>query len=385
MANLENIMSVSAGDIEKIMGVAKGSIEKVMGLELGDPTWQGSRAVSIGRQLSSGSGIPAPVVRYVQTLYRTISTSGSDAADFSDLDSWSVAAGHNKGLGEGPSSLASNSVHAVFWGGFESWKDTGGNFSDQGIVMTIASGSDAVFGTSGFDFASQYGGQACNAIVSHHIGGTSDTAGTEVATGHKLTIGTSGSASSSGSLVAVGSLVAARQGCPGISHSTYGYFCGGWLGNPAATIVNEIQKITIGSDSDATDQGDMTVVNAWASGSEDATRGINYCGWEWGGYKVDIGYFSTDSGGNASDFGDRSNSAVYGGAAGNGTICEFWGGTTSAGTGTFMTQIFYVTVQSTSNAIDTGQSSEWDSISFPSGGHSNRTGTAMCSLASGIS
>ena len=198
MANLEKIMSVSAGDIEKIMGVAKGSIEKVMGLELGDPTWQGSRAVSIGRQLSSGSGIPAPVVRYVQTLYRTISTSGSDAADFSDLDSWSVAAGHNKGLGEGPSSLASNSVHAVFWGGFESWKDTGGNFSDQGIVMTIASGSDAVFGTSGFDFASQYGGQACNAILSHHIGGTSDTAGTEVATGHKLTIGKSGSASSSG-------------------------------------------------------------------------------------------------------------------------------------------------------------------------------------------
>ena len=50
-----------------------------------------------------------------------------------------------------------------------------------------------------------------------------------------------------------------------------------------------------------------------------------------------------------------------------------------------MTQIFYVTVQSTSNAIDTGQSSEWDSVSFPSGGHSNRIGTAMCSLASGIS
>ena len=384
MPNLDKIMSVSAGDIDKIMGVSKNNIETVMGLELGDPTWQGTKAIAMGRQLLSGSGVPAAIVRYVQMISRTISTSGSDAADFGDLDAFTVAEGQNKGVSSGPiSNTASNGTVAVYWGGLESWDSGQGTFANQGQVITISSGADAVYGTTGFDFTQMKPGQASNGVVSHLLGGETDFLGHSNATdvGHKLTIGTSGSASASGDLTSD------RTGPVGISHSTYGYFCGGMRNDAGATVVNNIEKISIGTDGNASDQGDLTVASTWASGSEDATRGVISCGWSWSGNIDTINYFSTDSGGNASDFGDNDDGQREGGAAGNGTICEFWGGYDSTGGATpWVEKIYYITVQSTGDAQDTGQvtSNGWDTINFSGTyGYQNQKGSSWVSMASG--
>ena len=355
MADLEKIMSVSAGDIEKIMGVSTGDIEKVMGLEIpaGTPAWQGTRCIAMGRENYYGSNI-----RYVQMIYRTMSTSGSDAGDLGDLDAFG-----GDGRARGPCTASSNNVYAVYWTGLET---TSGTLADQGEVITMATGADAVFGTTGFgDAERDSGAGVCNGTQGHIAGGN---AGGYLASSYKLTVGTSGSATSSGNLTT------ARVSPTGISHETYGYYCGGYQSVSPAGYLNKIEKITINSDSNASDQGDLTVGVYAGSSSEDASRGIMYCGYGSGGNKIDISYFATATGGNATDFGDKNPAQIYNGAAGNGTHCEFWGGMDSG----WVHEIFYVTVQSTGDAQDTGAIVNWDSVDGAG------TGGRFTTLASGV-
>lgn len=365
MAEIEKFMNVSVGDIEKIMNISKGDIEKVMGLEIpaGTPAWQGTRCIAMGREVRYGT-----TTRYVQMIYRTMSTSGSDAGDLGDLDAFD-----GDGRGKGPATASSNNVYAVYWTGYET---TSGTLADQGEVITMATGADAVFGTTGFDNAERHSAAGvCNGTQGHIAGGNDGSS--YVASSYKLTVGTSGSATSSGDLTT------ARIGPTGISHETYGYYCGGYQSASPAGYLNKIEKITINSDSNASDQGDLTIGVYVGASSEDASRGIMYSGYGSGGYKEDISYFATATGGNATDFGDKDKSQVYCGAAGNGTHCEFWAGQNDDAPGAsensgYVTAIFYVTVQSTGDAQDTGAIVDWDSQDGAG------TGGRFTTLASGV-
>ena len=78
MAEIETLMSVSAGDIEKIMGIEDGDIEKVMGGELVTSIgYQGNRSVALG-----GYDMPSYASRS-SIEYKAL-TSDSDTLDFGD-------------------------------------------------------------------------------------------------------------------------------------------------------------------------------------------------------------------------------------------------------------------------------------------------------------
>ena len=358
-------MNIAVGDIEKIMNIEKGDIAKVMGVEIpaGTPLWQGTRGISMGRDNVSNYS--------QQMLYRTISTSGSNAVDFGDLDAAEDGGYGSTGRARGPGTASSNNVYAVYWTGYETAASA---FANQAEVITIATGADAIFGDDNHGFQAGtitrvQGAGICNGNQGHIAGGF--RTGGYIATSYKITVGTSGSATSSGDITS------ARSGPQGISHATYGYYCGGYEATGA--VLNKIEKITINSDSNAVDQGDLTIGVAWGSASEDSSRGIMYSGYGDGGGKVDIGYFATASGGDASDFGDKLLTHLYSGGVGNGIICEFWGGDdNAAGTDGWCHEIFYVTVQSLSDAQDTGAIVSWDTQS-PAG-----TGGRYTTLASGV-
>ena len=355
MAEAEKIMSVSADDIEKIMGVEVGDIEKIMGVEVPSGNkWQGVKAIAMGRSTSGKN--------YNQTVSRTISTTGSNTADFGDINPGGID-GSRSGV------ASSSGTYAIYWTGFEDeGAYSGGTEADQAVVVTISSGADALFGSTGFDGDVMRIDAAgvTNGINAHVLGGYS---GSNLDTSYYLTIGTSGSNPPAG-----GELSAASKAHAGINNATYGYIVGGWGQSQT------IDRITINTTGDATDVGDLTVSRGYLKGAEDASRAIIHGGYAYGGIE-EIDYFATAAGGDASDFGDILETMRYEhSGVSNGTIAEFWGGTgTDYDTSPEVIQIEYVTIQSTGDALDTNAESRWDAVSeggwgYGSWGHQTVSG-----------
>ena len=48
MADLKNVMGISADDIKSIMGVSKDDIKSVMGFEIPSTNWYGDRGIGCG-------------------------------------------------------------------------------------------------------------------------------------------------------------------------------------------------------------------------------------------------------------------------------------------------------------------------------------------------
>lgn len=124
--------------------------------------------------------------------------------------------------------------------------------------------------------------------------------------------------------------------------------------NSSYTVLNTIEYVTITSTGNSTDFGDRTNSVIHASGCASSTRGV-FMGGNTDGTADDnvnvIDYITMASAGNATDFGDLSQSTFRAGAVSNATKGLYIGGSTNAGATTVNT-IDQITIGSTGNATD---------------------------------
>ena len=154
-----------------------------------------------------------------------------------------------------------------------------------------------------------------------------------------------------------GNLVVARYSCSGCSDGTYGLTFGGY-GNEGSGNgdLNNIEYVTIATTGNGTDFGDM-VANDGRGGAStaNATRGIRFAGQ--GGANDSIQYVTIATPGNATDFGDLTHPREYTSAFADSTRACCAGGDSDTGgnTNTYNTNVIdYVTIANTGNATDFG-------------------------------
>ena len=124
--------------------------------------------------------------------------------------------------------------------------------------------------------------------------------------------------------------------------------------NSSYTVLNTIEYVTIASTGNSTDFGDRTNSVIHATGCASSTRGV-FMGGNTDGTADDnvnvIDYITMGSTGNATDFGDLSQSTFRAGGISNTTKGLYLGGSTNAGATTVNT-IDQITIGSTGNATD---------------------------------
>ena len=124
--------------------------------------------------------------------------------------------------------------------------------------------------------------------------------------------------------------------------------------NSSYSVLNTIEYVTIASTGNSKDFGDRTNAVFFASGCASSTRGVFMGGNTDGGAGNNVNvidYITMLSGGNATDFGDLSQSTWRAGGVSNATKGLYIGGSTNAGTTTVNT-IDQITIGSTGNATD---------------------------------
>ena len=140
------------------------------------------------------------------------------------------------------------------------------------------------------------------------------------------------------------------------SSSTRGVWSGGGgpsPGSPTGAYVNFIDFVTIASPSNATDFGDQTAEKGYHTGLSNETRGIIA-----GGYNDSVGkinpieYITIATAGNAQDFGDLTLARMQLAAAGSPTRGLFFGGSVSPNVNGNV--VDYITIATTGNAQDFG-------------------------------
>jgi len=140
------------------------------------------------------------------------------------------------------------------------------------------------------------------------------------------------------------------------SSSTRGVWSGGGgynPGSPTGDYVNFIDFVTIASSSNATDFGDQTAEKGYHTGLSNETRGIIAGGYNDSVGKIDvIEYITIATAGNAQDFGDLTAARMQLAAAGSPTRGLFFGG---AGNPNVLVDVIdYITIATTGNATDFG-------------------------------
>ena len=254
---------------------------------------------------------------------------------------------------------------------------TTGNASDFGDlsaststyhVSCLSNGSRGVFGggnnrTSTMDYitisttgnATDYGDLATNGSnlggISHAtrgVWGGIDPRGNTI---QYITIANTGNATD------FGDLTVARYGNGCGMDATYGVWGGGSDGDAAGS--NAIDYVTIMTAGNASDFGDCTGKKQYVAGASSSTRTLFAGGYGGDGsqsrYNV-IEYITTATPGNATDFGDLTETRQGMGGTSNGTRAVFAGGdNASAGGGNYaINSIDYVTISTPGNGTDFG-------------------------------
>ena len=144
---------------------------------------------------------------------------------------------------------------------------------------------------------------------------------------------------------------------PPLAYGDRGIFAGGFT-TPTSNVINQIDYISIPTTGNASDFGDMINATREAAGTSNETRGLMM------GRKLSngdgddqISYLTIASTGNAQNFGNLSVARYYPTALSNGTRALTVGGKqTGTGTwsGTFTDTIDYVTIATTGDASDFG-------------------------------
>ena len=140
------------------------------------------------------------------------------------------------------------------------------------------------------------------------------------------------------------------------SSSTRGVWSGGGgynPGSPTGSYVNFIDFVTISHASNATDFGDQTAEKGYHAGLSNETRGIIAGGYNDSVGKIDvIEYITIATAGNGQDFGDLTAARMQLAAAGSPTRGLFFGGAINPNVNGDV--VDYITIATTGNAIDFG-------------------------------
>ena len=140
------------------------------------------------------------------------------------------------------------------------------------------------------------------------------------------------------------------------SSSTRGVWSGGGgynPGSPTGSYVNFIDFVTIANSSNATDFGDQTAEKGYHAGLSNETRGIIAGGYNDSVGKIDvIEYITIATAGNAQDFGDLTAARMQLAAAGSPTRGLFFGG--SINPNVLGNVVDFITIATTGNAQDFG-------------------------------
>ena len=210
------------------------------------------------------------------------------------------------------------------------------NFIDY--ISTATLGNAQVQGT--FGFLAYNLAPASNGTTAITAGGN-QTAGTIL----QLTIATGTGTSS------FGNLTDSRDNLCGASDGTKGFFIGGYVNSAPS---NTIDSVSIDTAGNATDWGDLTVSVNGMSGNgacANTSRVIQGGGYVSSAVSNHIEYFDTSSAGNASDFGDQTESQGWNAWVANETRAVTAGGYT----GSRSSNIKYVTIDTPGNASTFGQ------------------------------
>lgn len=283
-----------------------------------DNAWGGNRGIVGGTKNTGYNGI----------LYFDISGSGGGSANFGDL---SV---DRRSLGAGGSTS-----RTCFLGGYTT-SATRANTIDYVTPSTTGNAQD--FG----DLTSGRSSVGCTSNGTRVLtGGGYNTA--YVTDVDYITIATTGNATDFGDLSYIGNNFAGNQGAGDLTRGLF-------LGGIASSTSLYIDYFTYATTSNATDFGDLLFMVGRAMACSDATRVVQMGGSSSGGsqphspsYK-NIQYVTTQTTGNASDFGDLLEQYSQGAACANATRGV------AIASHNVQTQMEYVTIQTTGDATDFG-------------------------------
>lgn len=118
--------------------------------------------------------------------------------------------------------------------------------------------------------------------------------------------------------------------------------------------VNNISFLTIASTGNQLDFGDLTQARSLHGALSSKTRAVFNGGWPSGSVTNTIDYITIASHGNASNFGDLTNNRAYLGTCADATRGVIKGGLNNASPTTYTNVIDYITIASTGNATDFG-------------------------------
>jgi hypothetical protein len=214
--------------------------------------------------------------------------------------------------------------------GLFAWGESSSGNTDVIDYITIASAGNAT------DFGDMSSGAKANCT-----GASNETraifGGGQSTSYQYVTIATTGNSATFGTSILTSSQNRGRAGC---SSSTRAIFAGG------DSASNVIEYFTIDTLGNGTDFGDLTQSRGNFAGASNATRGLFFGGETYN----TIDYITIASTGNATDFGDLSSARQSVGAAASPTRALAAGGRDSE----YRNYIEYVTIDTTGNSVDFG-------------------------------
>ena len=320
---VNNIQSLSGTNGPEISGTVEMNSTGAMSLPRGDTAYRGGR----GRGIFGGGRLNSDLLNHID--YITISTTG-DAKDFGDLT-----------LARRRITAASSSTRGVFAGGYSPDKD-------EIDYVTISSTGNA------FDFGNLVAATRTMGGLSDGVRGLFGSGSIGPGYGvyqdriDKIIIASKGNASN------FGNLTYTRDGANGASSPTIGVFVSGYDNDASLKRLNLIDFVTISTDGNAADFGDLTI-NRQPSGNGNTTRGVfagGYAPTGSPGATDIIDYITYASKGDAIDFGNLTRAFGTFGAASNSIRAVWCGGYGQPAS--YYANLEYVTIATLGNAASFG-------------------------------
>ena len=294
--------------------------------ELGDQNNTNSSGGTGVRGLTGGGFIST---KREEIDYFTISTLGNsqDFGDLSESRYWI--------------SSHASATRGVWGGGGVS--PTSPNKTDRIDYVTIASTGDAIdFGNLD---ASRYGLGSCSNQTRGLFAGGYQAPGSQISNVDYITIASQGINAQD-----FGDLTYARYYLTATASSVRGVFLSGRTGTSPYNYYDTIDYVTISSQGNAQDFGNLTTNKSEGYASANSIRGLYISGYNNSTATNSIEFITIATTGNSQDFGDLTGNIVAGSTAASSTRAVAVGGYVAGVNGTMQ----FVTITTTGNATDFG-------------------------------
>ena len=314
--------------------------------------------MTVGRSLIAGwnnatravfaGGDPSGASQSNVMDYITIASAGN-AIDFGDMtDSWNRAAG------------AGDATYALFAAGRRAGSSELNGWTENIDYVTVSTTGNATDFGDLTTFKDNMAGNS-NGTRATFSGGSTNT-GSNVTLNNidYVTVATPGNATDFGDLLAVNESAAGTSGSPTSGGGgsiawggDRGVFAGGYA---SSTAQNTIDYVDITNAGNATDFGDISETRNGNRATASSTRFVSGTGYTGSVYSQTLDYVTTATTGNASDFGDYQVTGISNlsnGVVSSGTRGLFAGGYSSTASSR-VNDIHYITIANTGNSTDFG-------------------------------